>query len=386
MELSNFDYINIDSQLSGEERAIQDSVRRFIDEVKPCFKDHYERGTFPAELVKPLGELGVLGATLTGYGCPGLNYVAYGLMNQEIERGDSGLRSFASVQSSLVMYPIHTFGSDAQKDRWLPRLARGEAIGCFGLAEPDFGSDPGGLTTTATRDGDGYILNGTKMWITNGTIADIAVIWAKLDGKIHGFLVEKGIPGFEARAIPYKLSLRASDTGELMLSDCRIPGDSLLPATGGLKYPLMCLNQARYGIAWGALGVAMSCLEEVLGYTKDRLQFKRPLASFQITQNKLADMATEIVLGQLLCLHLGRLKDEGKSTFAQVSMAKRNNVHKALEIARTGRAMLGANGISGKYQTMRHMCNLETVETYEGTYDIHTLIIGRELTGLDAFA
>jgi glutaryl-CoA dehydrogenase len=284
------------------------------------------------------------------------------------------------------MYPIHAFGSDEQKDRWLPRLAKGEAIGCFGLAEPDYGSDPGGLMTTADRDGTGYILNGTKLWITNGTIADVAVIWAKLDGKIHGFLVEKGTPGFEAKPIPYKLSLRASDTGELLFKDCRIPGDSLLPATGGLKHPLMCLNQARYGIAWGAMGAAMSCLEEVLGYSRDRLQFKRPLASFQITQNKLADMATEIVLGQLLCLHLGRLKDSGKSTFAQVSMAKRNNVHKALEIARTGRAMLGANGISGKYQTMRHMCNLETVETYEGTYDIHTLIIGRELTGLDAFA
>jgi glutaryl-CoA dehydrogenase len=385
MARHGFDFMDFESRFTGEERAVRDSVRRFIDEAKTCFKDHYERGTFPSELVEPLAELGVLGATIKGYGCRGSSYVAYGLMNQEIERGDSGLRSFASVQSSLVMYPIHAFGSEQQRKQWLPRLARGEAIGCFGLAEPDHGSDPGGLAASAVRDGGDFILNGTKMWITNGTIADVAIIWAKLDGRIHGFLVERGTPGFEAKPIQYKLSLRASDTARLVLNDCRIPGANLLPATGGLKHPLMCLNQARYGIAWGALGAATACLEEVLGYTQDRLQFRKPLASFQITQSKLADVATEIVLGQLLCLQLGRLKDEGKATAAQVSMAKRNNVHKALAIARTCRGMLGANGISGEYQTMRHMCNLETVETYEGTYEVHTLIIGRELTGFDAF-
>jgi glutaryl-CoA dehydrogenase len=382
-----FDFLAIDDHFSEDEKLVRDAVRGFIEkEVIPIVGEHYERGTFPKELIRPLADLGVFGATIQGYGCAGINNVAYGLAMQELERGDSGFRSFASVQSSLVMYPIHEFGDDAQRDKWLPRLARAESIGCFGLTEPDFGSNPGGLVTTAVRDGNEYVLNGAKMWITNGSLADVAIVWAKLAGEIHGFIVERGTRGFEAREMKHKMSLRASDTSELILSDCRVPKENLLPGSRGLRKPLMCLSQARYGIAWGAMGAAMACLHEAIEYSKDRIQFDKPIASFQLTQRKLADMATEITLGQLLVLQLGRLKDAGKEDFRQISMAKRNNVHKALEIARLARSILGANGISGEYQSMRHMCNLESVETYEGTYEIHTLIVGHALTGIDAYA
>jgi len=388
-KFDGFDFVLVDERLSSDERMVRDSVRAFIEEeAMPVFMEHYEQGTFPAELVRPLGQLGVFGATIQGYGCAGVNNVAYGLMMQELERGDSGLRSFASVQSALVMYPIHQFGSEDQRTRWLPRLAAGEAVGCFGLTEPDFGSNPGGMITTAVEDGDSYVLRGAKMWITNGTQADVAVVWAKLggtDGPVTGFLVEKGTKGFEARTIAHKLSMRASDTAELVFDDCRIPRANRLPGSGGLKSPLSCLTQARYGIAWGAIGSAMACFHEAVEYSKDRVQFSRPIAGFQLTQRKLADMATEISLAQLLCLQLGRLKDEDRLTFSQVSMAKRNNVRKALEIARSARTILGANGISGEYQVMRHMCNLESVDTYEGTYDIHTLILGHEITGIAAY-
>jgi len=381
-----FDFVEVDSLLSEEERLVRDTVRSFVEEeALGEIKDYYERGQFPRHLVPKMAQLGLFGATIKGYGCAGVNNVAYGLMMQELERGDSGLRSFASVQSALVMYPIHTFGSEEQKEKWLPALAKAEAIGCFGLTEPDYGSNPAGLITTAVRDGNEYVLNGAKMWITNGTLADVAVVWAKVDGVIRGFIVEKERPGFEAREIPYKLSLRASDTSELVFTDCRVPAANLLPGAEGVKCPLMCLNQARYGIAWGAVGAAMACFHEALEYSKERIQFGKPIASFQLTQKKLADMATEIVLAQLLCVQLGRLKDKGTLRFTQVSMAKRNNVRKALEIARTAREMLGANGISGEYNVMRHMCNLESVDTYEGTYEMHTLIVGRELTGIDAF-
>jgi glutaryl-CoA dehydrogenase len=385
-KFEGLDFVLSESRLSEEERMVRDTVRAFVEEkALPSFLDHYEKGTFPGELVKPLGELGVFGATIQGYGCAGVNNVAYGLMMQELERGDSGLRSFASVQSGLVMYPIHAFGSEEQKRRWLPKLAAGEFIGCFGLTEPDYGSNPGGLVTTAVADGSDYVINGAKMWITNGSIADVSVVWAKVDGVIHGFLVETDRPGFEARAIAHKLSMRASDTSELVLSDCRVPRENHLPGSRGLKAALACLNEARYGIAWGAVGAAQACFHESLEYSKERIQFDRPIAGFQLTQQKLADMATEISLSQLLCLQMGRLKDEGRLDFVHVSMAKRNNVRKALEIARTARTILGANGISGEYQCMRHMSNLESVDTYEGTYEIHTLIVGNRLTGIEAF-
>jgi glutaryl-CoA dehydrogenase len=381
-----FDYILLDARLSDDEKMVRDTVRSFVEEMAlPRFMEHYEKGTFPSELVKPLAQLGVFGATIHGYECAGLNNVAYGLMMQELERCDSGLRSFASVQSALVMYPIHAFGTEEQKTKWLPKLAKGEVIGCFGLTEADFGSNPGGMLTKAVADGKDYVLNGSKMWITNGVASNVAVVWAKLDGEVTGFIVERERKGFDARPVKYKLSMRASDTAELVIDDVRIPKENRLPGAVGLKAALMCLNQARYGIAWGVLGAAMACLHESLEYSKDRIMFTRPIAGFQLTQKKLADMATEISLAQLLCLQLGRLKDEGKLKFSQVSMAKRNNVRKALEIARTARSILGANGISGEYQSMRHMCNLETVDTYEGTYEIHTLIIGNELTGIPAY-
>jgi glutaryl-CoA dehydrogenase len=380
------DFMGMDARLSEDERLVRDTVRSFVEEqALPKFMDHYEAGTFPSELLPPLGELGVFGATIEGYGCAGVNNVAYGLMMQELERGDSGLRSFASVQSGLVMYPIHAYGSDEQKDKWLPALAKGEVVGCFGLTEPDYGSNPSGMITTAVTDGGEYVLKGAKMWITNGTMADVSVVWAKLDGVVRGFLVERDRPGFEARAIPHKLSMRASDTAELILDECRIPAANLLPGTSGLKHALSCLDQARYGIAWGAVGAAQACFHEALEYSKDRIQFDQPIGGFQLTQKKLADMATEISLAQLLCLQLGRLKDDGALDFSQVSMAKRNNVRKALEIARTARTILGANGISGEYQCMRHMVNLESVDTYEGTYEIHTLVVGHRLTGLAAY-
>ncbi len=385
-KFEGLDFLLSESRLSEEERMVRDTVRAFVEEkALQSFLEHYEKGTFPGELVKPLGELGVFGATIQGYGCAGVNSVAYGLMMQELERGDSGLRSFASVQSGLVMFPIHAFGSEEQKRKWLPKLATGELIGCFGLTEPDYGSNPGGLVTTAVADGGDYVINGAKMWITNGSIADVSVVWAKVDGVIHGFLVETDRSGFEARAMAHKLSMRASDTSELVLSDCRVPRENHLPGSRGLKAALACLNEARYGIAWGAVGAAQACFHEALEYSKERVQFGRPIAGFQLTQQKLADMATEISLSQLLCLQMGRLKDEGRLGFAQVSMAKRNNVRKALEIARTARTILGANGISGEYQCMRHMSNLESVDTYEGTYEIHTLIVGNRLTGIEAF-
>ena len=381
-----FDFVMVDSLLSDDEKMVRDTVRSFIEEeALPKFMEHYEKGTFPAELVKPLGALGVFGSTIQGYGCAGLNNVAYGLMMQELERCDSGLRSFASVQSALVMFPVHAFGSEEQRTLWLPRLASGEIIGCFGLTEADFGSNPGGMLTTAVADGNEYVLNGSKMWITNGTNAGMAIVWAKLDGEVTGFIVEADRKGFQANSIKYKLSMRASDTAELVLDGVRIPQENRLPEANGLKAALMCLNQARYGIAWGVIGAAMACFHEALEYSKDRVMFSRPIAGFQLTQKKLTDMATEISLMQLMMVQLGRLKDDGKLKFPHVSMAKRNNVRKSLEIARTARTILGANGISGEYQSMRHMCNLETVDTYEGTYEIHTLIVGDALTGIPAY-
>ena len=380
------DLMLIESRLTEEERMVQDTVRNFVEEqAMPLIMEHYENGTFPSELIEPMGKLGIFGPTIVGYGCAGMNNVCYGLMMQELERCDSGLRSFASVQSSLVMFPIHSYGSEEQKTKWLPELASGRKVGCFGLTEPDYGSNPAGMVTTAVEDGDHYVLNGAKMWITNGSMADVAVVWAKLDGEVHGFLVERDRPGFEARMMKHKMSMRASDTSELILSDCRIPKANRLPATGGIRYPLSCLKQARYGIAWGVVGAALACFHEALEYSKDRIQFGKPIGAFQLTQKKLADMATEISLAQLLCLQLGRLKDDGIADFVQVSLAKRNNVRKAMEIAREARTILGANGISGEYQCMRHAANLESVDTYEGTYEIHTLILGNRLTGIEAY-
>ncbi len=381
------DFYDIDSLLSEEEKLIRDSVREWVEaEVLPIIEEHYQQAKFPLHLVPQMGEMGLLGSNLPEeYGCAEINNVAYGLIMQELERGDSGLRSFASVQGALVMYPIFTWGSEEQKRYWLPRLASGEKIGCFGLTEPDYGSNPGGMKTTAVDDGDAYILNGAKMWITNGSIADVAVVWAKLDGVVRGFLVEKGTPGFSAPEIKNKHSLRASVTSELVFQDCQIPKENILPGTSGLKNALSCLTQARYGIAWGALGAAMACYDEALNYSQTRIQFDRPIASFQLIQDKLVYMLNEITKGQLLVLQLGRLKDQGKMHFAQVSLAKRNNVYHALEIARLARDILAANGISSEYQSMRHMCNLESVKTYEGTHDIHTLIVGEKITGISAF-
>lgn len=381
------DYYTIDEALSEDELLVRNTVHEFVaDNVLPVIERHYEAGTFPMDLVSKMAEIGLFGPTLPErYGCAGLNNVAYGLMMQELERGDSGVRSFASVQSGLVMYPIFTFGTEEQKDHWLPKLARGEKIGCFGLTEPDFGSNPGGMITRAERREGGYVLNGAKMWITNGTIADVAVIWAKLDGEIKGFLVEKGTKGFTAPEMKGKHSLRASVTSELVFQDCLIPEENILPGSGGLKSPLMCLTQARYGIAWGALGAAMACYDTALSYAKSRIQFGKPIAGFQMTQEKLVYMVTEVTKGQLLCLQLGRLKDQGKAKFNQVSMAKRNNVYHALEIARMAREILGANGILNEYPVMRHAANLESVKTYEGTHEMHTLIIGEDITGIGAF-
>lgn len=382
---SGIDYYDIESELSPEARMTRDTVRAFVErEFLPIVRDHYRAGTFPVHLIPKLGEMGLLGSNLSGYGLPGIDNVSYGLVMQELERGDSGLRSLSSVQGALVMYPIFTFGSDDQKARWLPLLGSGKAVGCFGLTEPDHGSDPAGMKTRAVKDGKGFVLNGTKMWITNGSIADVALVWAKTDGVVRGFLVEKGTLGFSAPEIKTKLSLRASITSELVLEDVRVPAESILPAVQGLKGPLMCLTQARYGIAWGAVGAAMACFEEALTYTKERKMFGREVASFQLTQAKLADMLTGITAGQLLALKLGRLKDARAMRPQQVSLAKRNNVRMALTVARTARGMLGANGISDEYQSMRHMCNLESVDTYEGTYEIHTLILGKDLTGIDA--
>jgi glutaryl-CoA dehydrogenase len=381
------DLYNIDHLLSEEERMVRDTVRKFVQErVLPIIGDHFEAGTFPRELIPEIAELGLLGMHLEGYGCAGLSAVCYGLACQELEAGDSGLRSFVSVQGSLAMFPIWKFGSEEQKQRWLPKMARGEIIGCFGLTEPDSGSDPGSMQTRARRDGDSYILNGTKMWITNGSIADLAVVWAKTEDGIRGFLVERGTPGFSASNIHQKLSLRASVTSELHFADCRVPAENMLPNIKGLRGPLSCLDEARYGIAWGANGAARACFETALEYAKTRVQFGKPIASFQLVQQKLAIMATELVKGQLLALQLGRLKDEGLLHPVQISVAKRNNVREALKTAREARAVLGANGITLEYPISRHSNNLESVFTYEGTDDVHTLVIGQAITGINAFA
>lgn len=381
------DYYNLDELHSQDETLVRNTVREFVDEnVIPIIEKHYRAGTFPMDLIPKMAELGLFGPTLPAkYGCAEMNNVAYGLMMQELERGDSGVRSFASVQSGLVMYPIYTFGSEEQKDYWLPKLAAGKAIGCFGLTEPDFGSNPGGMVTRAEHKDGGFVLNGAKMWITNGTIADVAVVWAKLNGEIKGFLVEKGTKGFTAPEMTGKHSLRASVTSELVFQDCFIPEKNVLPKSGGLKSPLSCLTQARYGIAWGAIGSAMACYDTALNYAKSRIQFGKPIASFQMTQEKLVYMVNEITKAQLMCLQLGRLKDQGKARFTQVSMAKRNNVYHALEIARMAREILGANGILDEYPVMRHSANLESVKTYEGTHEMHTLILGEDITGIPAF-
>ncbi len=381
------DFVDLDSLLDDEERLARDTVRAFVDQkVKPIIEECHREARCPLELVPELAALNLFGANFSDYGLPGLGSVAYGLIMQELERGDSGLRSFVSVQSSLVMYPIHEFGSPEQRDRWIPALASGEAIGCFGLTEPDFGSNPGGMRTTARRQGDGWVLNGAKQWITNGSIADVAVVWAQTDEGIRGFLVEKGTPGFTASDQHGKFSLRASITSELGLLDCRVPADALLPGTEGLKNALMCLNQARYGIAWGALGAAMECYQTALDYACQRIQFGgRPIASHQLVQEKLVWMVTEITKGQLLAYRLGQLKDTGRLKHYQVSMAKRNNVWVARECARLAREILGANGIVDDYPVIRHMLNIESVFTYEGTHDIHGLIIGERITGIPAF-
>ena len=381
------DYFGIDDLLTEEQRMMRDAVRDWVEaKFLPVVSQHHRDGTFPMELAKDLGEMGVFGATLKGYGCAGLDNVAYGLIMQELERGDSGLRSFASVQSGLVMYPIHSYGSDAQKDRWLPRLQSGEALGCFGLTEPDHGSDPGSMKTRAVKKGNEYVLNGTKLWITNGSVADVAVVWAKGDdGEIGGYLVEKGTPGYSTLDIHGKFSMRASITSELAFADCRIPLENKLPGVKGLKGPLSCLSQARYGIAWGAIGAAMGCYDWALQYSQQRIQFNKPIGSFQLVQQKLVWMITEITKAQLLCWRLGQLKDAGRARPQQISMAKMNNVQMALDGARLARDILGAAGIVDEHPIIRHMMNLETVNTYEGTHDIHTLIVGRDITGLDAF-
>jgi len=391
-QFTGVDFYNMDSLLSEEERAVRDTVRSWVeDNLMPVIGEAYIEGRFPRELVPGMAELGMFGANLPEkYGCAGLNNVAYGLIMQELERGDSGIRSFASVQGALVMYPIYAFGSEEQKQRWLPRLASGEEIGCFGLTEPDYGSNPAGMITTAKETKDGWVLNGSKMWITNGSQATVAVVWAKTGDlkdsrSIRGFIVPKGLKGFSAKDQKGKLSLRASDTSELVFEDVLLPKDALLPSSGGIKSPLMCLTQARYGIAWGAIGAAMACYDEAVRYAGNRVMFDRPIAQTQIQQVRLADMLTEITKAQLLALQLGRLKDAGTMTPEQVSLAKRNNVNIATECAREARRLLGANGILAEYHSMRHLANLESVYTYEGTHDMHSLILGQAITGLSAF-
>ncbi len=385
-KFQGLDFLRLDDLLSDEEKITRDTVRRFVDEkFMPLIDDHFEKATFPMEIIPKVGELGLFGMKLHGYGCAGTNNVQYGLACQELERGDSGLRSLMSVQSSLVMYPIHSFGSEEQKEYWLPRMAAGEKIGCFGLTEPDHGSDPGGMKTSAKKDGKGWVINGSKLWITNGDIADVAVVWARTDEGIKGFLVEKGTKGFLTFPIEKKMSLRASVTSGLIFEDVRIPESNRLPEANGLKCALMCLNEARYGISWGAIGAAMDCYDRALRYSKERIQFGKPIASFQLTQRKLVKMLTEISKMQLLALQVGRLKDGGTWRHQHISMAKMNNVNEALKIARVARNMLGAYGISIEYGIIRHMCNLESVYTYEGTHDIHTLILGEDITKISAF-
>jgi glutaryl-CoA dehydrogenase len=384
--LRDLDYFGLDELLAPEEKMTRDSVRQFVERhVIPRIEHSFATENFPLTLVPEMAELGIFGANLKGYGCAGMNGVAYGLIMQELEAADSGLRSFASVQSALSMHAIYGFGSEEQKQRYLPEMARGKLIGCFGLTEPDHGSDPGAMETRARRDGGGWVLNGTKRWITNGTIADVAIVWARVDEGITGFLVEKGKPGFSARDIKGKFSMRASVTSELIFEDVRLTDAERLPQARGLRAPLACLNEARYGIAWGAVGAARSCYNCALDYARSRRQFAREIGGYQLVQNKLVSMLTEITKGQLVCLRLGQLKNAGKLRPEQVSFAKRNNVGEALKIARTARDILGANGIVNEYPVIRHMLNLETVNTYEGTYDIHTLILGRDITGLSAF-
>ncbi|MEM1243623.1 MAG: acyl-CoA dehydrogenase family protein [Pseudomonadota bacterium] len=382
------DFLFLDEQYTTEEKMVRDTVRRFVDNaVMPGIESAYEKGYFQQELIPQLAELGLLGMTLPeSVGGANTSYVAYGLACQELERGDSGIRSFASVQSSLCMYPIYTYGNEAQQQKYLPKMARGELIGCFGLTEPDAGSDPGSMRTVAKKVNDGYLLNGSKMWITNAPIADLAVVWAKTEDDIRGFIVEKEFDGFERSEIKNKLSLRASSTGELVFKDCFIPEENLLPKSKGLASPLGCLTQARYGIAWGTIGSAMACYEIALNYAKERKQFEKPIASFQLVQKDLVDMFAEICKSQTLNLQIGRLKDQGKATFNHISLAKRNGCQQALKIARKARNVLGGNGISLEYHVIRHMTNLESVFTYEGTDNIHTLILGRFITGENAFA
>jgi glutaryl-CoA dehydrogenase len=391
-KFTGIDYFDTESLLSEDERMVRDTVRAWVDDrLMPIINDAYINRKFPKQIIPELAELGVLGANLPEeYGCAGLDNVAYGLIMQELERGDSGIRSFASVQGALCMYPIYAFGSEEQKKKWLPQMAKGEVIGCFGLTEPDFGSNPSGMITTARKDGDGWVLNGAKMWITNGSMADIAIVWAKTGGledvdSIRGFIVPTNTKGFQARDQKGKLSLLASDTSELSLQEVRAGADALLPKSGGLKSPLMCLSQARYGIAWGAVGAAMACFDEAVRYARERIMFDQPIGAKQIQQVRLADMLTGITQGQLLCLQLGRLKDQGKVRPQQISLAKRANCDMACDIAREARRLLGANGILVEYSAMRHMANLESVYTYEGTHDIHGLILGQDLTGLSAF-
>jgi glutaryl-CoA dehydrogenase len=384
--LDPLDLFDLRFELTEEERMVQDSVARFVDEkVLTVIRDAFEKHYFPRELVPQVAELGLLGSSLEGYGCAGLNSICYGLICQELERGDSGLRSFVSVQSSLVMFPIHAYGSEEQKERWLPAMARGEAIGCFGLTEPHGGSDPANMKTRARRDGRDWILNGSKMWITNGNLADAAVVWAMTDDGVRGFIVEKDMPGFTAQEIENKFSLRASVTSGLFLDNVRVPEENVLPGVVGMRGPLSCLTQARYGIAWGVIGAAQACLDEALNYAKERVLFGRPLTENQAIQLRLADMARRITTGQLLALQLGRLKDRGALSPTQVSVAKWNNCRAALDIARDARDMLGGSGISAEYVPIRHMLNLESVITYEGTETVHQLVVGKELTGISAF-
>jgi glutaryl-CoA dehydrogenase len=380
------DFIGVTALLSDEERLIRETVRAFVrDRVLPNVAQWFEEGTLPRELARELGRLGLLGMHLDGYGCPGASAVAYGIACMELEAGDAGVRSFASVQGSLAMFAIHRWGDESQKQRWLPDMARGDVIGCFGLTEPDFGSNPAGMRTFARRDGADWVLDGTKMWITNGSIADLAIVWAQTADGIRGFIVPTGTPGFRASNIHRKLSLRASITSELVMQDCRVSNDALLPHARGLGGPLACLNEARYGIVWGAMGAARACYETALDYAKTRVQFDRPIGAFQLTQAKLVNMLLELNKGTLLALHLGRLKDEGRLMPSQVSFGKLNNVREALAIAREARTVLGANGVTLEYPVIRHMNNLESVLTYEGTSEMHTLVVGKEITGLDAF-
>lgn len=386
MSLNPNDFYNLTETLTDEQSLIQSTARNFVEKkCKPLIKECFEKAVFAKDLVTEMAQLGFLGANLEGYGCAGLDQLSYGLIMKELERCDSALRSFASVQTSLAMYAIHAFGSEEQKNKYLPQMAKGKCIGCFGLTEPDFGSNPSGMKTFAKKQGTDFVLNGSKTWITNASIADVAVVWAKTDDGIRGFLVDKNTKGFTAPEIHYKLSLRASITGSLYFDNCVIPAENLLPKTVGIKNPLMCLNQARFGIAFGVLGAAEDCFNEALSYTKERVMFNKPLAGFQLVQRKLSMMATEITKGNLLAFHLAKLKESKKISPSQISMAKQNNTQIALDCARTARDLLGANGISGEYNCMRHMCNLESVYTYEGTNDIHLLIVGQELTGIAAF-